>query len=176
MKGLPYDPDGFLAEFKRLVPEADSIVVEYLEEAVRAFNAACYKSAAVMLGAASEKMTLTLYDKFEQSITDTSKRTKFAKDSDVISASRKFDALKERLDLMDRAKKFKDHHELRGTIRHDLPSVSELVRRCRNDAGHPDIPTQTDPDTVFLTLRVFAEHARKVYALLRYFDTNAADW
>lgn len=175
-KSQPYDPDGFLTEFKRLVPEAHPIVLEYLEEAVRAFNAACYKSAAVMLGAASEKMTLTLCDAFEQSITDTTKRTKFAKDSDGISVSRKFDALKERLDLMVGAKKFKDHHDLRGTIRHDLPSVSELIRRCRNDAGHPDIPAQTDPDTVFLTLRVFAEHARRLYELLRYFDSNPADW
>lgn len=175
-KPQPYDPDGFLKEFMRLVPEADPIVVEYLEEAVRAFNAACYKSAAVMLGAASEKMTLTLYDRFEQSIVEPTKKAKFAKDADGISVSRKFDTLKDRLDLMVATKKFKDHHDLRGTIRHDLPSVSELIRRCRNDAGHPDIPTQTDPDTVFLTLRVFSEHARKLYELLRYFESNTADW
>lgn len=175
-KPQPYDPDGFLKEFKRLVPDADPIVFDYLEEAVRAFNAACYKSAAVMLGAASEKLTLVLHSKLEASITDPTKRAKFAKDSDTISIFKKFDALKDRLDLMDGVKKFKDHHELRGTIRHDLPAVSELIRRCRNDAGHPDIPTATDPDTVFLSLRVFTEHTRKVHELIGYFDSNPADW
>lgn len=175
-KPQPYDPDGFLKEFKRLVPDADPIVVDYLEEAVRAFNAACYKSAAVMLGAASEKLTLLLHEKFEDKITDPTKKAKFTKDSEGIAVSKKFDALKNRLDLMDGAKRFKDHHELRGTIRHDLPAVSEVIRRCRNDAGHPDIPTQTDPDTVFLNLRVFSEHARKLYELLHYFDTSPADW
>lgn len=172
----PYDPDGFLKEFKRLVPGADRVVLDYLEEAVRAFNAACYKSAAVMLGGACEKLTLLLHERFEQSIGDATKKAKFAKDSEGISVSKKFDTLKNRLDLMDVSKKFKDHHDLRGTIRHDLPAVSELIRRCRNDAGHPDIPTQTDPDTVFLSLRVFSEHARKVYELLHFFDSNPADW
>lgn len=175
-KPQPYDPDGFLKEFKRIVPDADPIVLDYLEEAVRAFNAACYKSAAVMLGGASEKLTLLLSDKFENSITDPAKRAKFAKDCAVISVSKKFDALKERLDLMVAAKKFKDHHELRETIQSELPAASNFIRRCRNDAGHPDIPTQTDPDTVFLSLRVFAEYARKLYALLRYFDSNPAEW
>lgn len=73
-------------------------------------------------------------------------------------------------------KKFKDHHELQETIEYEFPAVSNFIRRCRNDAGHPDIPRQTDPDTVFLSLRVFVEHARKLYALLRYFDNNPADW
>lgn len=175
-KPQPYDPDGFLIEFNRIVPNADPIVLNYLEEAVRAFNATCYKSAAVMLGAASEKLTLLLCDKFESSITDPTKQSKFAKDCAAISVSRKFSALKERLDLMVTARKFKDHHELRETIESELPAVSNLIRRCRNDAGHPDIPRQTDPDTVFLSLRVFVEYARKLYALLRYFDQNSADW
>lgn len=175
-KPQPYDPDGFLSEFRRIVPGADPIVVDYLEEAVRAFNHACYKSAAVMLGAASEKLTLGLHEKFEQALSDPTKKAKFIKDSEGIAISKKFDALKNRLDLMDAAKKFAGHYELRGIIRHDLPAVYDLIRRCRNDAGHPDIPTQTDPDTVFLNLRVFSEHARKVHELLDYLGSNPADW
>lgn len=172
----PYDPDGFIKEFVRVVPLADAIILDYLTEAVRAFNAACYKSAAVMLGAASEKAILLLHETFEQRIVDPAEKKKFEKDSSGISVARKFNALKERLDLMVDSKKFKAHHEITETILHALPATSELIRRCRNDAGHPDIPTLTDPDTVFLNLRVFTEHARRIYGLLGHFHTNPAEW
>jgi len=175
-KAQPYDPDGFLAEFRRLVPAADPIVVDYLTEAIRAFNSGCYKSAAVMLGGSAEKVLLVLHEFFESKIADPSARRKFEKDSQGISVGRKFKALKSRLDLMVSAGKFAGHHELIETIDHAFPATSELIRRCRNDAGHPDIPTQTDPDTVFLNLRVFTEHARRMAGLLDHFSNNPAVW
>jgi len=172
----PYDPDGFLREFSRLVPEADPVALDYLTEAIRAFNSACHKSAAVMLGAASEKLILLLCDAFESEIADPAERKKWETETmNGVSISRKFNALKRRLDLMVGAKKIADH-ELRDTIQHALPTVSEFLRRCRNDAGHPNIPTQTDPDTVFLNLRVFTEYARRIYGLIEYFRANPAEW
>ena len=175
-KPQPYDPDGFLLEFRRLVPCADPILLDYVTEAVRAFNAACYKSAAVMLGAASEKAVLVLCNRFEDAISEPEAKNKFMKDSSGISISRKFSALKNRLDLMVDAKRFSTHHEIVDTVQHALPAVFELIRRCRNDAGHPDIPSFTDPDTVFLNLRVFTEHARRIYGILSYLDANKVSW
>jgi hypothetical protein len=172
----PYDPDGFMKAFKRLVPNADLVVLDYLEEAVQAFNHACYKSAAVMLGAASEMLTILLCDKFEQKITDTGEQKKFAKDCEGISILKKFAALQDRLERMVKAKKFKDQNDLREAIGYELPSVSNIIRRSRNEAGHPAIPKQTEPDDVLAVLRLFPRHARNVYDLLNYFENNPAEW
>lgn len=51
------------------------------------------------------------------------------------------------------------------TVEHELPSGFNFIRRCRNDAGHPEILRNTDPDAVFLNLRVFTEFVRRVVAL-----------
>ncbi|MDA4133643.1 MAG: hypothetical protein OK454_11060, partial [Thaumarchaeota archaeon] len=170
----PYDPDGFITEFDRLVPGADAILRDYLVEAVRAFNASCFKSSAVMLGAASEQALLLLHVAFEAAITDARRKSKFEKDSEGITISRKYKALKDRLDLMVAAKKLP--FELAEGVGNELPAAFNFIRRCRNDAGHPEIPTQTDPDTVFLNLRVFTEYARRVTKLAEHFKNNPADW
>lgn len=172
----PYDPDGFLAEFDRLVVPSDPVAREYLAEAVRALNANCFKAAAVMVGAASEQLVLVLADTFRDALPDPDEQRTFDKDAGgpAASVSRRYNALKERLERMVEAKRL--GFELASTVRGELPSAFEFIRRCRNDAGHPAIPTQTDPDTVFLHLRVFVEYARRVTALAEFFKTNPATW
>ena len=44
----PYDPDGFIREFRRVVVGSDPVVLDYQEEAVRCFNHQCPKGAAVL--------------------------------------------------------------------------------------------------------------------------------
>lgn len=66
----PYDPDGFLALFRKTVGAIDPVVDEYVVEAVQAFNAGCVRSAADMLGCASEKLVLLLCEALETSIAD----------------------------------------------------------------------------------------------------------
>jgi hypothetical protein len=117
---------------------------------------------------------LLLHVTFEAAITDAKRRSKFTADSGGFAISRKYRALQDRLDMMVAAKKLP--FELAETVGNELPTAFSFIRRCRNDAGHPEIPTTTDPDTVFLNLRVFTEYARRVAALTEFFKTNAADW
>jgi hypothetical protein len=171
----PYDPDGFLGEFDRLVVPGDEVARAYLAEAVRAFNANCFKSAAVMVGGASEQLIVVLIDTFRDAITDPAEMSRFDKDAGPATAvSRRYRAAQERLDRMVVAKKLS--FELAETVGNELPSAFHFIRRCRNDAGHPTIPTHTDPDTVFLNLRVFVEYARRVTGLSEFFKTNPATW
>lgn len=171
----PYDPDGFIDYFRKTAGSVDPTVDEYVLEAVRAFNAGCARSAAVMLGCASEKLLLLLADAFEAAISDPAKQAKYSKDlASKWMVSHKYSTLKNRLDLMVAAKKLpRDHAE---TVSGELPSGFELLRRCRNAAGHPDVPGNVDDDTVFLNLRTFVEYARRVSDLIAYFQGNAADW
>jgi hypothetical protein len=52
--------------------------------------------------------------------------------------SHKYATLRDRLDLMVAAKKLPHVHA--ETVASELPSGFELLRRCRNAAGHPDVP------------------------------------
>jgi hypothetical protein len=169
----PYDPDGFLGEFSKKNPSADPIILAYLEEGVRAFNHGCPVAASVMIGAASEKALLLLVDAFEAAIQDPSEKAGFVK-ARGWSIHAKYRALKERLDLMIAAGTLPSPHK-EYTVS-EVPGVFELIRRQRNEAGHPELYTGVDPDTVFLNLRVFVEYVRKVYQLMAFLASNGAIW
>lgn len=171
----PYDPDGFVAYFRRNVSGIDPTVDGYFAEAVQAFNSGCNRAAAVMLGCASEKLLLLLCDAFEAAIADPAKLAAFKRDlGRKWAISHKYAILRERLDLMADGKKLPyDHTE---TVGSELPSGYEMLRRCRNAAGHPDVPGDVEVDTIFLNLRSFVEYAKRVTALITYFGTNPADW
>lgn len=174
-KPQPYDPDGFLAEFKRAVPSADPVVFEYLDEALRTFNHGCPRAAAVMLGAASEKLVLVLHEAFGTAIADPTKKAKFEKDSAKSWAiSNKYAVLRDRLDLMVDGKKLKGEHA--DTVSGSLGGGFDLIRRTRNTAGHPEAPGDVDLDTLFLHLRIFTEYARRMAALIDHFRANQVDW
>jgi hypothetical protein len=171
----PYDPDGFIAHFRRVTITPDPTVEAYVIEAVHTFNRGCNRAAAVMLGCASEKLILLLIDAFDGAISDTGKKASFQRAlGRKRHISHQYTILKEHLDLMTDGKKLPYEHA--ETVGSELPSGYEILRRCRNAGGHPDVPGDVDPDTVFLNLRFFTEYARRVAALIQHFKTNAADW
>ena len=174
-KPQPYDPDGFIAEFQRKNPDADPVILDYLEEGVRAFNYGCPKSAAVMIGAASEKAILLLHEAFENAITDAKLRKKYQGEAGTTTTiARKYQALRRRLDQMvgkgtlpDREQRF---------VTDELHGCFQLIKRQRDAAGHPAIVAHHDPDSVFVNLRLMTEHIRGVYALIDFFGSNPAEW
>jgi len=170
----PYDPTGFMADFNAKNPGAEPVIVDYMTEALRAFNHDCPKAASVMSGAASEKAVLLLCEQFHQAMIDPAKKAQFEKDTERWTISSKYRALKDRLDLMVTAKKLTG--DLRDIVSSDLPGCFDLVRRQRNAAGHPELVADHQPDTVFLNLRVMTEYIRRIYLLIDYFRSNAADW
>lgn len=176
LKPQPYDPDNFLTEFKAVNPRVDPVIYDYLEESVKAFNANCLKSSAVMLGAASEKAILLLFDLFQSKITDSTKQAKFARDTKSWMISAKFNALHNRLNLMADGNKFPKTTDLKDIVIRNMPGFFDLVRRLRNVAGHPEIIAEMREETIFLNLRTFTEYITGIYKLLDYFNKNDADW
>lgn len=171
----PYDPDGFIAYFRRNTGAVDPTVEAYLIEAVRTYNSGCNRAAAVMLGGASEKMLLVLCDAFEAAINDATKLVRFqSKLGKRAPASHRYNVLLAHLRLMiDRGKLPAEHAETAdNALRHGF----DLLRRCRNAGGHPDVPGDIDEETLFMNLRFFTEYARRVNDLIAYFKNNPADW
>jgi len=172
-RAQPYDPAGFLREFDNKNPSADPIIRTYLSEATHALNHGCHIAASVMLGAASEKALLVLVETFESAITDAAKQADFA-GSYRWTIHSKYRALKTRLDSMIDSGTLCS--PLREYVISEIPGAFELIRRQRNEAGHPELYTGIDPDTVFLNLRVFSEYVRRIYDLIEFLNSDGADW
>lgn len=171
----PYDPTGFMSDFRAQNPHADPVIVDFLDEGLRAFNHDCPKAAAVMIGAASEKALLLLHEAFGAAIADANKKAQFERDSDARwTISRKYGVLKDRLDRMVASRNLTG--DLRETVESELPGLFNLVRRQRNAAGHPEIVAHVNADSLFLTLRAMTEYIRRVQALIDHFGANPADW
>lgn len=171
----PYDPTGYLADFMAKNPHVDPVVFSYVDEAVRAFNHDCPKSAAVMIGAASEQAILLLHEAVGAAISDAAKKAQYERESEARwTISNKYNLLKDRLDKMVATKNLIG--DLRETVGSELPGLFELARRQRNAAGHPAIVANVDADSLFLTLRVMTEYVRRIQALVEHFAVNPAAW
>jgi len=161
----PYDPNGFMREFRRVNASMDSVIVDYLEEALRAFHHGCQKSASVMIGAASEQAILLLHEAFRDAIVDPAKKAAFEKKSDRMIHG-KYKVLKASLDALVTSKTLRG--ELADIVSGHLTGAFDLIRRWRNASGHPELVQRVDADTNFLTLRTFTEYVRSVYLLIDY--------
>lgn len=165
----PYDPDGFLAHFDRVCPNPDSVVRSYLEEALLAFNSGCERSAAVMLGCASEQLILLLCDAVQTALEGSHEGIAFTKNIEKHNTIyHKFNTVKGLLEA--RAKELPRAHA--EAISSYIPSGFEMVRSCRNAAGHPRAIGDINSDTIFMNLRIFTEYARCIMALVEHFRAS----
>ena len=166
---LPHDPDGYLREFHKAVPAADSSVVEYLQESLQCYIHGLNKAAAVMLGAASEQSVLLLIESCGESIGDAGEKRRFKSDIEKAqSIYRKFAAFDKHL------VRVKDSLPipLKENLDSQLRGVFDLIRSSRNDAGHPARGSQVDRDAVYSHLRLFISYSQRIDGLIAWFAGN----
>ena len=166
---LPHDPDGFLVEFQKEVPSADTVIVEYLTESLQCFLRGLNRAAAVMLGGASEKAVLLMFGALGSAISDPSKKNKYDSQMDKAgTVFRRYEVFEKWFApvLPTLPKELKDNLDslMRG--------VFDLVRNSRNDAGHPSSGVLVDRDTVYSHLRLFVPYCKRIYGLIEWFSTN----
>lgn len=166
---LPHDPDGYLREFVKVVPNADSVVVDYLTEALQCYVHGLYRAAAVMLGGASEKAVLNLIDSCGDSIHNTSARERFKSDVEKAqSIFRKYHVFDKRFSVT----KSRVPKLLTENLSSQLAGVFDLIRASRNDAGHPASGVSANLDTVYSHLRLFLPYCDRIYGLIDWFSKN----
>jgi len=157
----PANPDGYIAHLCGNITLND-IAFSYIKEALSTYNANCFKATAVMVGCASESLTLELRDHLvkkmkslnktiPKNITDWKIRTVFK------ALQKEFESQKKNMD-----------RELRESFEAYWPAFTQQLRTVRNDAGHP---TSVDPVTdraVHSSLLIFPELAT--------LSSNIRDW
>lgn len=132
----PANPDGYIAAIKVKAPALNLVAMSYICEAVRTYNANCFKATAVMVGCAAESLVLELRDelvkKIEASGTPAPKKLNNRSIRTVLKAMEtEIDGKKTSMDW-----------KLLEAFEGYWPAFTTQIRTIRNDAGHP---TSVDP-------------------------------
>jgi hypothetical protein len=146
----PANPDGYLAAVRssgNLNPIADS----YIAEALSAYNAVCFKAAAVMVGAATESLVLELRDVVVERLQALQRPV--ARNLTDWRVKTVFDAINLELTAHTRAMPVR----LREAFVHTWPAFLQQIRSGRNDAGHPTSIAPISVDGVHASLLIFPE-------------------
>lgn len=163
---LPYDPEGYLDELKKKVPEIDDITYTYIGESVAAFNRKHLLSATVMLGVASENLMLLLIEAYLGWLKNprkTSLKRRVA-DRGIYIQYKEFK--KEfSIDIKSFSKM------LQGDWETYLDGIFNFVRLNRNSAGHPT-GKKLGAKVVYANLQIFADYARYIFDLANYLQNK----
>jgi hypothetical protein len=160
----PANPDGYMQNIAQA--SLNSIARSYLEEALKAYNSGCFKSAAVMVGAAAERMIIELRDCLVARIQAQGR----APSPNLADWKVKtiFDAMTSDLDRH----KQQMPKPLRESYESFWQALFGQLRMTRNDAGHP---TSIDPvtwDSVHSSLLIFLQFAKLAFDLRSWVPTG----
>jgi hypothetical protein len=165
---LPEDVVGYLRHLSSLVPAIDPVIRQYIQEGLGSFARGSFFSAAVMIGAASEKEIYLLAGSLVGALKAPPEQTKLTKQ---ITTGRSLYALLEMI---------RKYIEACGRLRGDfdgavthLSSLFEAIRVQRNDAVHPSAGT-FDEDSVRLSYEAFPRAIEKAETLRAWFDKHPA--
>lgn len=157
----PRDPEGYLRRLRSHQPPLDPAALDYVEEALRAFNARCYLATSVMLGVASEHVVLRLARSVVDAVPGAVK-LRAAMDNPRTSQFSRFQELRKQLEPM----RLQLPENLGDTL--TLDAVADLLRITRNEAGHPT-GRGVDEDTAYTHLQMAARYLQKMTALDAHF-------
>ena len=161
----PWNPDGYISHLaSRARP--NSIAFSYVQEALRTYNANCFRATAVMIGAAAESMALELRDAVVAGVKKVGRTP--AKDLSDFRIKRVIDALHKELEMQQADMPAELYERVEGY----WPAFTQQIRGARNDAGHPASIDPVTPETVHAALLIFPELADLTSRLLAWVPTH----
>ena len=164
---LPHDPTGYLdnlgAASKTVVGQ---VATGYVEESLRCFTTGCNLASVLLLGVAAEAVFLKLCEVVEHSLKTSTEQTAFQREKTV---KQKHRWLSDKSDSLPKVVK----DQLPESLDITLNSLYELIRRQRNELGHPQeqLP-DIDRDKAFMFLTLFPTFVTHVEALAEYCQKN----
>ena len=161
---VPYDTNLYLNRLRSQVPRLDSTVDLYLSEALNSFRSGNYLAAAVMTGVASERILVTLRDAIHGAIREKDRQRKLMEATDGQAAKRIYEEISKRIDpVVEQLPP-----QLQDSIGTELDGIFQLIRRTRNDAGHPTgrAIERGEANALFQLFPVYAKSACALIAWL----------
>jgi hypothetical protein len=165
---IPHDPTDYLSELQSAASTlVGQVAIAYIEEALRCFNSGCHVASVLLLGVAAESVFLELCSVVASSITNASAKNEFE--------HKRFIRPKHRW-IVDRYLQLPSserRENLPESLDITLTSLYELIRRQRNDLGHPQqTPPTLDREQAFIFFRLFPGFVHDVEAFSAYCKSN----
>lgn len=165
---LPHDAGQYLARLKALIPGVDGGILFYLQESLIAFRSGAYVASAVMTGVATERTLLQLRDGIEAALQTQDSKDKFAAKTRNKVIKQVFDEIWKRLDPV--------HDQLaldlnKEDIRAELSGTFDLIRKTRNDGGHPTGKAISREEAHNLLL-LFPQNCQAVYETIKWLKSH----
>jgi hypothetical protein len=162
-----HDPDDYLHRLRVACPTIDEITLLYTGEALDTFRAGNHLASAVMIGVAAEKMLLQLVDSIRTALDTPQRETKFEKDTKGKGAkTQHVEALKILTLPTTRLPA-----QIGSVLAQHIDGIYDLIRRTRNDAGHPTGKRMERHETQALVL-LFPTYCKTVHDLMEWLRTN----
>lgn len=146
----PANPDGYLTHLSS-VAKLNAIADSHIVEALKTYNAGCYKATAVMIGVAAENILLELRDILVNQLKTLC--LKYNNDLEDWRIKKVIDAFKEIIDN----KKGDIPKELSESYEAYWPAFTQQIRTARNEAGHPSNIGAITEEGVHASLLIFPE-------------------
>jgi hypothetical protein len=164
---IPHDPTGYIDELRAIsgVVSTD-VTITYVEEALRCFTSGCHMASVLLLGVASESVFNEMCDIIRVSLKNVSEQKKLDSSLPVKPRHRWI---------------VQKHQGLPKDVRRQLPesldvtliSLYDLIRRQRNELGHPqEKPPELDREQAFVFFQLFPSFVSDVQALAEYCQKN----
>lgn len=164
-----YDQDRYIAQLTSLVPKTDSIILQYIAEGMSCYRQNLVFAAAVMFGAASERLVLNLLDSIKTAETNKTNKDQITKLLQRPELPSIFKIIETTIQKAISSKKI-PYSVHQGCTEH-LLSLFEMIRVHRNDSVHPKV-SQVNREKVFLTVTSFPGACECVYKLIEWFSKN----
>ena len=163
----PHDPDDYLRRLRAACPTLDDITVVYVGEALDTFRAGNHLASAVMIGVAAESMLLRLVDSVHAALDTPQRQLKFEKDTKGKKAKAQHDEVLARL----RSPSTPLPTETEAVLTQHIDGIYDLIRRTRNEAGHPSGKRMERYETHALLL-LFPTYCKTVHDLTAWLAAN----
>jgi hypothetical protein len=163
----PHDQENYLARLKKACASIDGTTLLYVGEALDTFRAGNYLASTAMIGVAAESMLVRLVDAVHGALNTLQKKTKFEQDTKSKKAKRQHDELLVRL----RSPASPLPTEIESVLTQHIDGIYDLIRRTRNDAGHPT-GRRMERDETHALLLLFPTYCKTVHDLIEWLATN----
>ena len=162
-----HDPDDYLQKLKMACPAIDSTTLLYATEALDTFRLGNFLASVVMIGVAAESMLLRLVVSIHSALQIPQKQLKFEKATKDKSAKTQHDEVLVRL----RSPVSPLPADLDSVLTQHIDGIYDLMRRTRNDAGHPT-GRRMERDETHALLLLFPTYCKTVCDLMDWLAKN----
>ena len=163
---IQHDPTGYLESLRDIAEQTvGEVSLAYVEEALRCFATGCNTACVLLLGIAAEATFLELCKEIRSNLSESQQR----KLDDSVPVRQKHRWILGKFQSLSTTQR----RSLPETLDTTLYGLHDLIRRERNEIGHPQSsPPDLTRDDAFMFLRVFPTYVRDINKLTQYCQSN----